>query len=228
VNATLPIRVFVVDDHPVLLEGLRAFLDHQADFTVTGTAIDASAALEQIESARPDVCVLDISLNGIHGLDLLRILREQYPEIRILCYSLHEELFYAERSLRSGAMGYVMKTEEPEVFLTALRKVAANEIHVSDRIGKQMLHQIARGGTRESATGIDLLSNRELQVIHYIGESLNNRGIADRMNVSVKTIEAHRSRIKEKLKLETSYDLIRFAVRWVEHDRNPSKLGVLN
>ena len=118
-------------------------------------------------------------------------------------------------------MGYVMKNEEPEVFLSALKKVAAGEIHVSDRIGKQMLHQIARGSARESGSGIDQLSNRELQVIQYIGENCNNRIIAERMHVSVKTVEAHRSRIKDKLKLDTSYDLIRFAVRWVEYDSDP-------
>lgn len=227
-NAQSPIRVFLVDDHPILLEGLRVFIDSQDDFTVCGTAPDAKTALALIGDAEPRICVLDISLNGIHGLDLLRMLRTQHPEVRILCYSLHEELFYAERSLRSGALGYVMKNEHPEVLLGALHKVARDEIHVSERIGKQMLQQIAQGGYRESASGIDLLSNRELQVIQYIGESCNNRLIAERMHVSVKTVEAHRSRIKDKLKLNTSYDLIRFAVRWVEHDRNPSKETVLN
>ncbi len=227
-NANLPIQVFLVDDHPVLLAGLRAFIDSQSDFSVCGTATDARSTLNTIGEAQPKVCVLDISLNGIHGLDLLRMLRTDHPEVRILCYSLHEELFYAERSLRSGALGYVMKNDPPEVLLAALHKVASDEIHVSERIGRQMLQQIAHGGYRESASGIDLLSNRELQVIQYIGESCNNRLIAERMQVSVKTVEAHRSRIKEKLKLNTSYDLIRFAVRWVEYDRNPSKQAVLN
>jgi DNA-binding NarL/FixJ family response regulator len=227
VNSTKPIRVFLVDDHPVLLEGLRVFIDGQPDFHVCGTALDASSAMAQIRDAEPHVCVLDISLNGIHGLDLLRMLKVEYSKLKILCYSLHEELFYAERSLRSGAMGYVMKNEDPEILLSALKKVADDEIHVSDRIGRQMLHQIAQGSSRESASGVDLLSNRELQVIQYIGESCNNRIIAERMHVSVKTVEAHRSRIKDKLKLNTSYDLIRFAVRWVEHDSSPTKLEAL-
>ncbi|MEZ5276461.1 MAG: response regulator transcription factor [Opitutaceae bacterium] len=225
---TAPIRVFLVDDHPVLLEGLRAFIDQQDGFVVCGTAREARTAIEQIRDTDPAVCVLDISLNGIHGLDLLRLLRTENSTLKILCYSLHEELFYAERSLRSGAMGYVMKNEEPEVFLSALRKVSAGEIHVSERIGKQMLNQIARGSSRESGSGIDQLSNRELQVIQYIGENCNNRIIAERMHVSVKTVEAHRSRIKDKLKLNTSYDLIRFAVRWVEYDSDPSKQPILN
>jgi DNA-binding NarL/FixJ family response regulator len=228
VTDTAPIRVFLVDDHPVILEGLRVFIDQQPEFTVCGTAREARSAMTLIRETEPSVCVLDISLNGIHGLDLLRLLKEENAALRILCYSLHEELFYAERSLRSGAMGYVMKNEEPDVFLSALRKVASGDIHVSERIGRQMLHQIARGHSRESASGIDQLSNRELQVIQYIGESCNNQIIAERMKVSVKTVEAHRSRIKEKLKLNTSYDLIRFAVRWVEHDTDPSKHAILN
>lgn len=229
-NVTAPAttRVFLVDDHPILLEGLRAFIEDLPDFTVCGTAREAQSALEKIRETDPAICILDISLNGIHGLDLLRLLKNENNELRILCYSLHEELFYAERSLRSGAMGYVMKHEPPEVFLSALRKVASGEIHVSERIGKQMLHQIARGSSRESSSGIDQLSNRELQVIQYIGESCNNQIIAERMHVSVKTVEAHRSRIKEKLKLNTSYDLIRFAVRWVEHDTDPLKHPILN
>jgi len=221
VNLTTPIRVFLVDDHPVILEGLRAFIDRQDDLHVCGTALDAKTAMKRIEEVMPHICVLDISLNGIHGLDLLHMIKAKYADLKILCYSLHEELFYAERSLRSGAMGYVMKNEDPEVLLSALRKVANDEIHVSERIGCQMLHQIAQGNPRESASGVDLLSNRELQVIQYIGESCNNRIIADRLQVSVKTVEAHRSRIKDKLRLKTSYDLIRFAVRWVEYDSNP-------
>jgi DNA-binding NarL/FixJ family response regulator len=211
-------RIFVVEDHPIMLKGLIVLLEQEPDLEVCGSAANAEETVAGVERLSPDLVILDVSLQGINGLELLKILKGKFPDIQALLFSMHEELFYAERALRAGALGYIMKSEPPEKVLGAVRRVLSGDVYVSDRVGKQMLHQMAKGksGLRNSTIG--LLSNRELEVVQFIGEGRDNRQIAEKMNLSIKTVEAHRSRIKEKLKLSSSSELIRFAVHWVEHE----------
>lgn len=211
-------KIFLVDDHPILIKGLTALLDGEPDLTVCGSAMDAQGTMEGIAATQPDLVILDISLKGLNGLDLIKMIKSEFKDIPALFLSVHEEFFYAERALMAGAMGYVMKEEMSERILDAIRKILGGEIYVSDRVGGQMLNQMVRGKSQAISSPIDLLSNHELQVLQYIGEGHSNQQIAAHMNLSVKTIEAHRSRIREKLKLRNSVELIKFAVHWVEHE----------
>jgi DNA-binding NarL/FixJ family response regulator len=211
-------RILVVDDHPILRKGLSMVIDQEPDLMVAGEAEDAQAALEKIESLKPDLVIVDISLPGVDGIELLKTIRLRYKDLPTLVVSMHDEFLFAERALRAGARGYIMKQEAVENVLTAIRKVLNGEIFVSDKITTKMLEMLISGDSKSKAVNspLDLLSNRELTVFHLIGQGFKTSQIADKLNLSVKTIESYRSHIKEKLKLETGSDLMKCAIQWVQ------------
>lgn len=216
-------RVFLVDDHPVVLSGLTSLLNAQDDLEISGTARTASEALARITASRAELAVVDVGIGGVAGLDLVQDFRLRLPRLRVLCFSVHEEEFFAERALRAGALGYVMKTVDSSVLLRAVRTVLEGQIYLSDSMERRILNRLAGTATTVALSPIRQLSNRELQVIHHIAASRDNRQIARLMSLSVKTVEAHRSRIKEKLSLRTTSELIRFATHWVERQASFSE-----
>jgi DNA-binding NarL/FixJ family response regulator len=207
-------RLILIDDHAVMRLGLARLINDQADMCVCGEAANADDALALIDSCNPDLAILDITLkHGTDGIELTKTLRARNPEVVILVLSMHDETIYAERVLRAGAKGYITKQEAPENILAAVRKVLSGEIYLNDKIASRMLN-IATGnrkGTEDSA--LDRLSDRELQVFRLIAEGLSIREIAEKLFLSVKTIETHREHIKEKLKLTSSNQLLRYAVQ---------------
>jgi DNA-binding NarL/FixJ family response regulator len=206
--------VFIVDDHPIVREGLSLLINRESDLAVCGVAEEAVTALGSIERMRPNIVVVDISLNGPDGLDLLKNIRMLIPDLPVLILSMMDELIYAERALRAGANGYIMKQAASDQFLIALRRVLDGGIYVSEAVGNSMIEKFASGGAYISSNPVDSLTNRELQVLHMIGKGLSTRQTAEALNLSVKTVESHRQRIKRKLSLRTSAQLMQYAVNW--------------
>jgi len=203
---TLPTTVVIVDDHPVVRDGLVFLLGEQPDLRVVGEGASAGDALRLVESQRPDVLVLDLNLEGKDAVPLVGELHQRWPALRILVLSMHDEGLYAERLLALGAQGYVMKQEEPAEFLRALRKVAGGEAYLSDRMKARLA---ARGGQAAIR-----LTARERDVLQLVAQGLGTREIGQRLGMSAKTVDSHRRNIREKLGLDTSRDLVRYAVRW--------------
>jgi len=205
-------RVLIVDDHPVVRQGLRHLLQNEADLVVCGeadTAMDARAAVDQLH---PDALICDISLRQVDGIALVRQLRAHYPRLPILVLSALDETIYAARMLALGASGYIMKQASTEEFLASLRRVLEGNIYVSEAVSNGMLSRFAGGASHLSADPISRLTNRELQVLHMIGKGASTRETAQRLHLSIKTVESHRQRIKRKLHLATGAQLVRYAV----------------
>ena len=217
-------RVLLVDDHPIVREGLARVIDGEADLAVCGTAVNARQALAAVEATAPDIAIVDVSLDGSHGIELVRELKARHPGLNVLMLSMHDESLYAERALRAGAKGYLMKREPPQKLLQAIRGVAAGGLCFSDAVTASVLEHVA--GTRRGAAllPMDKLSDRELQILELIGLGRTTRQIAEELHVSVKTVQAHREHLKEKLQLDGATALARFAVNWVESER-PGTVG---
>lgn len=207
-------RVFVVDDHPIVRQGLALLIDQEPDLVVCGAAEEAATALAAIADTRPDILVLDISLPGPDGIELLKTIRATDATLPILVLSMHDETIYAERALRAGANGYIMKQEATENVLVALRRILRQEVYLSDRIASRMLRQLVSHQRSTSETPIARLSDRELEVFRLIGAGLGTRQIADELGLSVKTVESYQAHIKEKLRLQSSRDLVQRAIEW--------------
>jgi DNA-binding NarL/FixJ family response regulator len=207
-------RVFLVDDHPIVRQGLTQLINNEPDLAVVGQGEDAYASLKAMRAANPDLALVDISLKDADGLELLKELKAGGAEFPVLILSMHDESLYAERALRAGARGYVMKQEPPDVLLGAVRRVLAGEIYVSPKMGATLLKRMV-GGSKEAtaASPMERLTDRELEVFRLIGGGQTVRQIADGLCLSIKTVEAHREHIKEKLSLKTSAELLRFAIR---------------
>jgi DNA-binding NarL/FixJ family response regulator len=207
-------RVLVVDDHPIVRQGLALLINQEPDLLVCGEAEEAVGAMKVLASSRPDILIVDVSLNGPDGLDLLKNIRNGHPTLPVLILSMHDELIYAERALRAGANGYIMKQEATEKVLVALRRILAGEIYVSDRIANQMVkHYITGSGTVRHSSIADL-SDRELEVFRLIGEGHGTRQIAEELHLSVKTVESYQAHIKEKLSLRSARQLMQHAIQW--------------
>src|ERR1700722_7102649 len=207
--------VFVVDDHPIVRQGLALLINRESDLTVCGEAEEMHAALSAIPLAKPDILIVDISLNGPDGLELLKNIRITSPRLPVLILSMHDESIYAERALRAGANGYIMKQEATEKVLVALRRILSGEIYVSDRIANSMLRHYVRGGHPSQAhSTIADLTDRELEVFRLIGEGQGTRQIAEALHLSVKTVESYQAHIKDKLSLRSARDLVQHAVQW--------------
>jgi DNA-binding NarL/FixJ family response regulator len=207
-------RILVVDDHPIVRQGLALLINQEADLLVCGEAEEAMGAMHVLASSKPDILIVDISLNGPDGIDLLKNVRNIYPTLPVLILSMHDESIYAERALRAGANGYIMKQEATEKVLVALRRIMAGEIYVSDRIANKMLkHYITGSGTLRNSSIADL-SDRELEVFRLIGEGHGTRQIAEELHLSVKTVESYQAHIKEKLSLRSARELMQHAIQW--------------
>ena len=214
-----PAQVFIVDDHPVLIAGLTSLLEKTDDLVVLGSAASAEALPDQFDPQPPDIFILDIHLKNSDGFEALKTIQQHYSGVPTLVFSMHDEAFYAERALQSGAKGYLMKTESPSLILKAIRKVLKGEYYVSSRLQSLLFAQLDSSSSAPPLMNpIRKLTNRELQVIQLIGSGKNNREIAAIMNIRLKTVEAHRFRIKEKLNLKHSTELIQFAVHWVQRE----------
>ena len=207
-------RVLIVDDHPIVRQGLRRVMENEEDLEVCGEAETARDARAAIKEQAPDVIIADISLKQGDGIELVRDVRAHHPQLPILVLSMHDETIYAERMLSAGANGYIMKQAASEQFLVSLRRVLDGGIYVSEAIGNNMIQKFASGGNYTSANPIDRLSNRELQILHMIGKGMSTRETAHSLNLSVKTVESHRQRIKRKLNLTTGTQLVQYAVNW--------------
>jgi DNA-binding NarL/FixJ family response regulator len=207
-------RILVVDDHPIVRQGLALLINQEADLLVCGEAEEAMGAMHVLASSKPDILIVDISLNGPDGIDLLKNIRSVYPTLPVLILSMHDESIYAERALRAGANGYIMKQEATEKVLVALRRILGGEIYVSDRIANKMLrHYITGPGTLRPSSIADL-SDRELEVFRLIGDGHGTRQIAEELHLSVKTVESYQAHIKEKLSLRSARELMQHAIQW--------------
>jgi DNA-binding NarL/FixJ family response regulator len=211
-------RIFLVDDHPVFREGLTSLLEREGDFAVCGAADAALQAFSEIQRKRPDLVLLDISLPGKSGLELIKDLNAALPDMPVLVVSMHDENLYAERVLRSGGRGYVMKQEGPDRILHGVRQVLNGEVFLSPKISGSILAGLA-GGQDKGRPPISRLTEREFEVFQLIGMGRESRAIAKQLNLSVKTVDAHRGNLKKKLKMKNGTELICLAVRWAETAR---------
>jgi len=209
-------NILLVDDHPVVRHGLSTLINAQDDLHVCGEAADPREALAEVEAGRPDLALVDLGLGDADGLDLVKSLQQLRPELPVLVCSMHKESAYAERSLRAGARGYVMKQESNGTVLAAIRRVLSGQIHVSERVASKMLLKLVNPGSAGAEPGVQLLSDREFEVFRLIGRGLGPSEIARHLNVSVKTVETHREHIKKKLKLGNGRELTRAAMRHAE------------
>jgi DNA-binding NarL/FixJ family response regulator len=212
-------RVFLVDDHAMFREGLRQLIEREPDMTVCGDAPDAGTALEGIQTSHPDLVIVDISLGGTSGIDLIKSIKKEYEDLPVLVVSMHDESLYAERALRAGAMGFVMKHEPSKTVKAAIRKVLGGDLHLSEKMASTMVGKFMRGSTEAPASPLETLSDRELEVFRMLGEGKAVRVIADEMGVTIPTINSFRNRIKEKLQLKTSTDVMLRAIQWVQDEK---------
>ncbi len=213
-------KVLIVEDHPIMRSGLAQLIGHEPDLMVCGEAEDAHEALAAIEKLEPDIAVVDISLKNSSGIDLIKDIKIRWPKLAVLVLSMHEESFYAERALRAGAMGYVAKAEVSTKVVDGIRQVLSGGVYVSEKITSKMLRKLVGGSKDLDVSPIDRLSDREFEVFELIGQGLQTRQIADKLHLSVKTIDAHRDHIKRKLKLDSATELLKYAVQWVQLERD--------
>ena len=213
------IDIVLVDDHPLMRKGLARTIEAEADLNVVGQMDSAEEALEALDELAPDLAIVDISLPGMSGLELIKHLQSRFSDLATLVVSRHDESLYAERCIRAGAKGYVMKQEAGDVIVQAIRKVLDGRIFVSEEINERLLQQMAEGGQeRLMQSPLEVLSDRELEVFELTGKGSTTREIADRLHLSVKTIESYRARIKNKLDLDSANEFIQHAVQWVESE----------
>jgi len=213
-------KVLLVDDHPIVREGMALLINRESDLEVCAAAEESTAALEAIEAYRPDLAIIDISLPGRDGLELLKLIRSQNPQMPVLILSMHGETTYAERALRAGANGYIMKQEATDKVLVAVRRILNREIYVSEHIASRLLRHLA-GAHDDARSPLDGLSDRELEVFRRMGEGQSTREIAEDLHLSVKTIETHQARLKEKLSLRSSRELVQYSIECVLAEKMP-------
>jgi DNA-binding NarL/FixJ family response regulator len=205
--------VFIVDDHPLLRQGLALLVNREPDLTICGEAEEAQTAMREIAAKRPDILIADISLNGPDGLELLKNIRTLYPSLPVLILSMHDESIYAERALRARANGYIMKAEATEKVLVAVRRILGGDIYLSDRMANKLLHQYISGASADINSRLSTLSDRELEVFRLIGEGRSTRQIAEKLHLSIKTVETYQAHIKEKLSLRSGRELVQHAIQ---------------
>jgi DNA-binding NarL/FixJ family response regulator len=206
-------RIYLVDDHPMVRERLAQMINHEPDLMVCGEAVDGPEALQAIGLAPPNLVISDISLKSSHGLELIKDITALCPGMPILVLSMHDESLYAERVLRAGAKGYITKQEATTKVLVAIRAVLSGQIYVSEQIIARLLTRTANG-SKFGSSPVETLADRELEVFQMIGRGMNTREIANELRIGTKTVETYRTRIKEKLNLESGAELVREAIRW--------------
>lgn len=211
-------RVFIVDDHAMFREGLRQLIEHDPGLTVCGDAPDAASAIEGIGKSNPDVVIVDITLAGSSGLDLIKTIRQDHEDLPVLVVSMHEESLYAERALRAGAMGYIMKNEPGKTVTAAIHSVLRGEVYLSRKMSSSVISRFMRGETEKPLSPLEILSDRELEVFRMLGRGQGTRQIAQELGLTIPTIQSFRNRIKEKLHLKTAPELVLHAINWVQSE----------
>lgn len=208
-------RLVLIDDHPIMRHGLAQLIRAEDGLDVIGEAGSARDGLEVIGQLKPDLAVIDLTLPDKNGLELVKDIRALHPSTQCIVLSMHDETLYGERSLRAGARGYVMKEEAADHLVTAIHKVISGGLYVSESLNARMLEQVT-GAARSKATGMDALTDRELEILSLIGSGVPTKNIAAQLSISARTVEAHRAHIKEKLGMTDGASLVRYAVQWVE------------
>jgi len=208
-------RLLIVDDHPVFRHGISQLIGQSRCVTICGQAENAQGALEVMRQQKPEVVLLDVSMPGTNGIELIKLMLAEQPRLIILVLSMHDESLYALRALRAGAKGYVMKQQAMQNVLDALRKVIDGGIYVSPQFSEKLVFKAIQGSESDLGSPVDTLSDRELEVLQLFGRGKSTREIAETLHLSVKTIETHRSHIKEKLGFKDANGMVKFAVEWV-------------
>lgn len=210
------IKIFLVDDHPLVREWLTNLLNQQPDFQVCGETSHAPEALQLVAAAKPDIAIVDITLASGSGLDLIKSIKASHPGVALLVLSMHDEMLYAERALRAGAGGYIMKSEATQKIIEAIRAVLGGQVYVSSKVGTLLAQKLVGGKKGETALPVSELSDRELEVFQLLGRGFSTRQISEHMHVGFKTVQSYSARIKEKLNLANINELMREAIRWHE------------
>ncbi len=210
-------RILVVDDHPIFRQGITQVINAESDLVVCADVPAGEDAIDALPMLKPDLIILDITLKTMSGIELVKIIKKKAPRLPVLVLSMHDESLYAERAMRAGASGYIMKQESAERVLGAIRKVLAGELYISPTMGSHMVRRFVNG--RKDHSPLEKLSDRELEVLTLIGRGHGTREIAETLGLSIKTIESHRLHIKEKLEFRTAPEMVRFAVQWFNQAR---------
>jgi DNA-binding NarL/FixJ family response regulator len=216
VKAGTKVRILIVDDHPMMRQSLAQLIDHEEDMVTLGEAETASQALNFIAARKPDLVIVDISLPDKNGLELIKDILVFQPDLPVLVFSMHDESIFAERVLRAGGRGYIMKQEGGKKLMQAIRQVLGGKIYVSEKVSSRILEIFSGKRTDSSDSPMGRLSDREFEVFQMIGEGKGTREIAAALHLSVKTVEVHRSNMKKKLSLKNGIELVRYAIRWSE------------
>src|SRR5687768_16955231 len=210
-------KIYIIDDHPIMVQGLKELINSQKDLRVIGFSEDWHVALEQVKKLAPDLILLDVTLKDANGIEVLKNLKIHVPHIKILMLSMHDENLYAMRSLKAGAQGYIMKQEGVDQVLAGIRQVLSGDVYLSESMSKRTMFQLlGRNASNRSGSPLEDLSDRELEVFTLIGQGCTTRQIAERLFLSIKTVETHRAHIKEKLNLKNSTELVQHAIHWRE------------
>jgi DNA-binding NarL/FixJ family response regulator len=209
-------RIYIVDDHTMFREGLRQLIEREPNLMVCGDAPDAAEALQGIRASKPDVVIVDISLAGGSGLDLIKDIKTEFEDLPVLVVSMHDESLYAERALRAGAMGYVMKHEPAKTVKAAIHKVLGGDLYLSERMASSVINRFMRGEPERPKSPVETLSDRELEVFRMLGQGKGVRQIAEELGVTIPTVNSFRNRIKDKLGLKTSTEVMLHAIQWVQ------------
>ena len=209
-------RILIVDDHPMMRQGLAQLINNEPDLTVSGEAETAEQTLSLVSESKPDLVLADITLGGKSGLEMIKDLQVFHPDLAVLVISMHDEEIYAERVLRAGGRGYIMKQQGGKKIMEAIRHVLGGQIYVSEKMSARILEIFSGRRSEAQRSPIEGLTDREFEIFQLIGQGRGTRQIAQALHLSVKTVEVHRLHIKEKLKMEDAPSLVRYAVRWVE------------
>ncbi len=209
-------RIILVDDHPITRQGVAVLINQEEDLEVIGETDSAPGAIALLQKQPADLAIIDITLKTTNGIELMKHIRVLAPDMPVLVMSMHDEGVYAERAMRAGARGYIMKQEASSRVLTAIRTVLSGELHLSDRMKERMLHRLVSNRKEEVRFSIDTLSDREMEVFQLIGDGYSTRQVAAKLNLSVKTIDSYREHLKLKLQLESGKDLVRYAIQWMK------------
>jgi DNA-binding NarL/FixJ family response regulator len=215
-NSPKRYAILIVDDHPIVRQGLAQLIDQEPDLHVCGQAEDALQVIQAIGKLKPDLVIADLSLKETSGLELVKDIKVRHANLPVLILSMHDEAIYAERALRAGARGYVMKHEATDRVVTAIRRVLSGQIYVSENLAASMVGKLVTGPAGKDKLSVERLSDRELEVFRFIGQGYGTREMAEKLHLSLKTIETYRAHIKEKLYLHDANDLLRTAIQWVK------------
>ncbi len=209
-------KIMIVDDHPLLRQGIRKVIELESNFIVSGEASTANEAIDLIAQERPDIVIVDITLAGnVSGLDLIKSIRQRYSDIYTIVLTMHDEMVYGERSIKAGARGYVMKEVASKTIINAINTVLGGELFISDKLSKKIINSVVGGMDNHEGMSFENLTDREFEIFNLIGNGFSTREIAGKLNLSIFTVESHKKNIKEKLNLKDSPGLVKYAVQWI-------------